>query len=168
MDYDFNVDLGQLRALIKRYPEVTMNETMAVVGLIAQRLETVVAEKTPTGVGGEAGLRGSIHGETARRGDVVRGQVSTPLEYGEVVEMGRRPNQAMPPIGPIMLWAQRKLGLDAKEAKSAAFAIARKIARSGFEGAHMFAEGLNELDSWIMRTLDTIPQRIVEKVGNGV
>lgn len=51
--------------------------------------------------------------------------------YASVIEEGRRANSAFPPLKEIERWAQRRLGLSAKEAKAAAYPIARAIAKRG-------------------------------------
>ncbi len=51
--------------------------------------------------------------------------------YAGVIEHGRREGSAFPPLKEIERWAQRRLGLNPKEAKAAAFPIARAIAKRG-------------------------------------
>lgn len=53
--------------------------------------------------------------------------------YALVIEKGRRPNRPGPPLLPIQLWVQKKLGLSGAEAKDAAFAIRRHIHEEGTE-----------------------------------
>lgn len=65
--------------------------------------------------------------------------------YGAVVERGRRPGSRFPPPDAIQLWAMRKLGLSEAEAKSAAFAIARKIARQGIKGRPVLGSITNDV-----------------------
>jgi len=77
-------------------------------------------------------------------------------QYSEQLVYGRRPG-AMPPIAPIERWAQVKLGLSGAEARSAAFAIAKKIAR---EGTEIYKDGGTDLIE-ILRTPDT-QQRIAQ------
>lgn len=62
-------------------------------------------------------------------------------KYTEQLVWGRRPG-AMPPIAPLERWAQVKLGLSGTAAKSAAFAIAKKIAS---EGTNIYKEGGTDL-----------------------
>lgn len=50
--------------------------------------------------------------------------------YTEQLVNGRMPGQR-PPIAPLERWAQAKLGLQGAQARSAAFAIANKIAAEG-------------------------------------
>ena len=164
MKLETRVLLTDLKELIRKWPDVVRSETTAVMDLVVRRIEAEVVSGTPLGVGGAAGLAGSIFGEVESGMHRVTGIVGTPLEYGEVVELGRRPGARMPPVAPIALWAQRKLGVDADEAESVGFAIARKIAVHGFEGAHMFGKAWEELDNWAMQMLGTIPGRVVARV----
>lgn len=169
MDINIEYNLTELRKLAKRYPEITLDETEKVLNKVVRRLEKEVVERTPGGVGGDAGLRGSIHGEIVSFGIPMKAQVGTPLEYGEVIEYGRRPGKAMPPVEPIAKWARSILGItDAKEARSVGFAIARKIAVEGFEGAHMFEEAWKENEKWAEDQLRTIPKRVIRRIEDGI
>ena len=167
MKIDFTYNITELRRLAKKYPEAVRKESETVMDLIVRRLESEVVKRTPVGVGGNAGLRGSIHGEVAAYGKSVTGTVGTPFEYGEVVEKGRRPGKAMPPVSPIALWAQRKLGVSADEAQGVGFAIARKISIEGFEGAHMFEKAWKASERWITGQLQGLPGRIVTRLEHG-
>ncbi len=152
-----------LKGLAERFPERVKEESESVLRIIVSRLESEIVSNTPKGVGGGAGLAGSIAGEVFVYGKSVKGVVGTPFAYGEVIEVGRKPG-SMPPTAPIELWARRKLGLDADEAKDAAQAIAWKIKHHGTEGAHMFENAWTNLESWISDQLETIPSRVTEKV----
>jgi len=159
-----NYDLGEIRKLVKRWPDETREEMRVTMDRIVRRLEAEIVKRTPAGIGGSAGLRGSIAGEVATLGRVVTGTVGTPLEYGEVVEMGRRPGKAFPPVDPIALWARRKLGVSEKESRGVGFAIARKIAIHGFEGVHMFEKGWQHIESWAQKEMMGIGERVVRRV----
>lgn len=63
--------------------------------------------------------------------DAVTGVGTVTSEYVWYVEEGTDPHWA--PIGPLKLWAIRKLGDE-----RAAYAVQRAIAKRGTEGAHMF------------------------------
>lgn len=167
MQASCTIAIGRIRELAKAYPVITRQETEAVLGVITARLEAEVARRTPTGVGGEAGLRGSIHGEVTAAAGTVTGVVGTPLEYGEVVELGRRPG-TFPPRAPIELWVRRKLGVPAAEARSVSFLVARKIARRGFPGAHMFEKAWKAHERWAMSELQTIASRVARRVNGGL
>ena len=62
-------------------------------------------------------------------------------DYTEYLKNGRKPGK-MPPIAAIEKWVQVKLGLRGKQALSAAFAIAKKIAK---EGTDYYKQGGTEL-----------------------
>lgn len=164
MEPEITYNLTELRDLAKRFPGVVLEETERVMDLVVRRLEKEVVEGTPKGVGGAAGLAGSIAGEVVSSGMPVKGVVGTPMEYGIVVELGRRPGRKMPPVGPIALWAQRKLGVSADEAKSVGFVIARSIAVHGFEGAHMFENAWDENERWVQDQLYGIAGRVVRRL----
>lgn len=59
--------------------------------------------------------------------------------YADIIERGRRRGRRPPPSKAIELWARRRLGLSAKEAKAAAFPIARAIGRRGLKGRRVLA-----------------------------
>lgn len=164
---EIRYNLTNLRKLAKKYPGVVHEETVNVMDLVVRRLEKEVVEGTPRGVGGDAGLAGSIFGEVTGTGMPVKGIVGSPMEYAVVVEKGRRPGKRMPPVGPIALWAQRKLGVSAEEAQSVGFAIARTIAIKGFEGAYMFKNAWNENERWVQDMLYGIAGRVVKRLESG-
>lgn len=161
-------DISGLPELAARYPAAYQREVVTVLDLVTRRLESAVAEKTPKGVGGAAGLAGSIFGEVKALGSTITGVVGTPFAYAKVIELGRKPGSKMPPIAPIALWAQRKLGLDEEMARGIAFGIARNIARRGFKGHpdgwRMFEKTFNELEPWIGQMMATLPARIAARV----
>lgn len=160
-------NLTELRELAKRFPVAVREETMKVMDIIVTRLEGAVVKGTPKGVGGVAGLAGSMYGEVVDYGETIAGTVGTPLDYGLVRELGRRPGKAMPPVGPIALWAQRKLGVSADDALGVGFAIARKIAVEGFEGAHMFEKAWKANERWAQKMLYSIAGRVVRRIESG-
>ena len=164
--FDVTYNISDLKRLAGEYPDIVREETETVMDIIVRRLEKEVVERTPRGVGGAGGLAGSISGEVVSAGGRVTGIVGTPVEYGVVVELGRRPGKRMPPTAPIALWAQRKLGLTEKEASSAAFAIARNIAAEGFEGAKMFGQAWDDNERWAQDMLYSIPERVVRRLDN--
>lgn len=158
------INIKEIRDLAKKYPKVVRQEVLKTMEIVTARLEKEVVERTPMGVGGAAGLAGSIFGEVRSFGKKVTGTVGTPLEYGEVVELGRRPGRAFPPVAPIALWAQRILGVSEKESKSVGFAIARKIAIKGTKGAKMFERAWQHMEGWAIAQFNAIPARVIKKL----
>ena len=157
-------NITALKELVRDYPHVVQDEGEKVMDLVVRRLESEIVEITPRGVGGLAGLAGSIHGAVVSHGMPIEGVVGTPLEYGIVIEEGRRPGQRMPPVGPIALWAQRKLGVSGKVARSVGFVIARSIGKKGFKGAHMFRKAWERSERWVQDELATIADKVVERL----
>jgi len=153
----------ELRFMAATWPRETLAEIRSVLDLIGARLESEVASRTPAGA--TAALRGSIAGSvsaTASEGLVLR--VGTPLEYGAPVEFGRAPGR-MPPVAPLVLWADRKLGLSRDEAESVGFSIALKIARQGTEGARMFRDAFEANEEWARARLAEIPAGVLRRIG---
>ena len=66
--------------------------------------------------------------------------------YASVIEEGRRAGSRFPPTTAIKEWAQRRLGLSEKEAKAAAYPIARAIARRGLVGRKVLGKALPKIE----------------------
>lgn len=162
---------AELKNLWAQYPGIAREETRTTLHLIAARMESEVMQRTPAGVGGAAGLRGSIFGEVRGDNNSVRGIWGTPLKYGEVIEFGRKPGK-FPPVGPIELWVRRKLGIT-EDSEGVALAIARAIFRRGFspngdvgkDGARMFEKAWESCQDWAETQLGLLPGRIVSRAG---
>ena len=151
-----NIDLsgvGETQANIAGFPAdlelaltVAMNKSLAL-------LESQVVDRMGVGDhnrGVDTGAaRASVNYQFVSPFPNLVGSVGSPLEYVPVLEYGRDPGP-MPPVDAIRLWAVRKLGLDDKEADSAAWAIAKHIAKHGTEGLFMFKEGFEASEPHII------------------
>lgn len=103
-------------------------------------LQRETQERTPTA---EGLLRSTILVSAMEPAGPAVLRVGSPQSYAVPVELGTKPH--MPPVQPIQYWVARKLGIkDEKKAKAVAWAIAKKIARHGTKGAHMFARAAEE------------------------
>jgi len=160
MDVTYSIDIENMKKLIAQCPQVFADEALQLLREVVTVLEGKVVEHTPVGVGGEAGLRGSISSDAYIRAREIVGTVGTPLAYGEVVERGRPASQAMPPVEALIPWVRAKLDVPEKEVRSVAFLVARSIGKKGFKGADMFAKGFNETEPWIMTQLRGLPARV--------
>ena len=160
MDARISVDLKELEALTKRYPEESLKARRSRVSEVVLFLQRKIVLKTPEGAG-PIHLRDTIFSALSF-GEPVTGTVGTPAVYGEAVEFGRGP--AFPPIAPILFWVEKKLGLEGKEAKSAAYAIATVMSRSTRLGVHMFEKGFKENEAKVKEILERIPADIVKAV----
>jgi hypothetical protein len=74
-----------------------------------------------------------------------------PLPYAAIIEAGRRPGAAMPPVDALTDWVIRKRlvkgrGIKARaEARGVAFVIARKIAERGLPAKRVLARAVKRL-----------------------
>ena len=157
---DYKLDLAELEKLIKEYPDISRDVRVGKIQEAVLLLEREIKEKTPVGAG-PIHLRDTIHQKVQVSGARVIGIVGTPLKHGVPVEMGTRPH--FPPLGPIQLWVEKKLGYEGKEAKSVAFLIARAISKRGTKGREMFGSAFEDNESRLRDILGTIPDEIARR-----
>lgn len=163
MKFEFAWSDDGVNRLMREFPEIVREETEKRIRIIVARLEKDVVENTPSGIGGAAGLRGSIHGRVESDGSRHLGIVSTASPYGEVVEVGRKPG-SFPPVAPIARWAQVKLGVSADDAESVGLLIARKIYHKGTTGAKMFEKAWNQDRPWVESQLSMILPAVIARI----
>jgi hypothetical protein len=147
LDIDLS-GIDETKANVEGYPADLQRELGIAMEQSLQLLETAVKERTPRNTGL---LADNInHQIISPFPDLVGSVGSSPITpYAPVIEYGRKPG-TMPPVDAIKLWVVRKLGISGKEADSAAWGIAKNIAKRGFSpsgdvgptGAKMFREGL--------------------------
>lgn len=132
---EIRIEDDRLRAAMQRAPQVIDAELRRTVTAVTLDAEGGVIAATPVGATGH--LRQSITHQVSGSGIVIGRVYSTdvPIKVASV-EHGRAPGR-MPPIAPIQLWVNRKLGGD----RSVAFLVARAIGRRGTRGQRMFATG---------------------------
>ena len=65
--------------------------------------------------------------------------------YAPVVEGGRRKGAKMPPPGALVSWVQRRAGVSKKDAKAAAFLIARAIKQRGLKPRNIQKSSLTNI-----------------------
>lgn len=158
------VDVSELRRLqeaFKAAPQMVQRELQAFVTEATAFLQAEVQERTPTTHGT---LRGSIIGNvTVLDGLGVQGVVGTALNYAEAVELGTRPH--MPPVEPLIDWVRQKFGLSGKEAKSAAWRVARSIARRGTPAVGMFHFAWRDNRDQVAAKFAETVRRITTQIG---
>ncbi len=64
-------------------------------------------------------------------GNVTTTRVASNQASAAVAERGRRRGAKMPPVRALIPWVKKRWGLEGKEARRAAYVLARKIAREG-------------------------------------
>ena len=85
-------------------------------------------------------------------------------EHWKFVDQGRKPGKFVP-IAPLMRWAKVKLGLDEKEAKSAAFAISRNIYKKGIKPTNIFKNNITKFKKEINNLLiGSVEQDVTKEI----
>lgn len=134
---------------------------------ITEMLKREVMARTPVGASGN--LRGSIFTEIkGENPSVLRGVVASRAPYAGYVEFGRRPGGAMPPWregSPLYRWVVRNLESRDGNFESAAFLVARAIARRGMRGRRMFARAFEENQGRIDKRIRELVDEIARRVG---
>lgn len=122
------VDQGSLQRTVEklaRYNEKVSEGTKRAVARTLVNIQSDARMRVPVA---SNRLRSSI--VTRFRSDRMGGVVETNVDYAQYVERGRKPGR-MPPSSALEAWVRTKISSSAKEVKSIAFLIARKI---GLEG----------------------------------
>lgn len=156
-----SVDASALEILEQawaRMPDVVRTELLASVTEADLLIEREVKERTPVGVGGGGGLKGSIASDEKAYSDRVIGMVGSPLNYVAAVELGTKPH--FPPLQPIEDWVRAKLDVPEVDVEDVAMAIARKIKWHGTEGAHMFEQAFDATASQVQNIFALGVERI--------
>lgn len=129
----------ELQAALARVGKAAVREVVSAINITALHVQNELKEETTNAGAINTGtLRNSWHIEKATQASMTA-RVGTRLvpHYAPDIEYDTRPHR--PPIAPLKLWAKRKLHNEA-----AAYPIARKIARRGTTGRHIFVKGIND------------------------
>jgi len=162
---DFKYHVEGLEALTKKYPEASRQARIGRLAEALLLLEREVKEHTPYGAG-PVHLKDTIFADPPFvRGQAVVGILGTPAVYAEPVELGSKAH--FPPVDPLEFWVEKVLGLQGKEARAVAWAIAVTISKRGSRPRHMFKGGLDENRAKVESILDHIPADIVRLVEAG-
>lgn len=121
-------------------------------------------------------LRGSIFSVEEVSETGIIGVVGTAQQYAVPVELGTRPHWPKFAVGPdgrlhcfpLEDWVQAKLGVSAKEARSVAFLVARKISRTGTQGAFMFTHTLERQQQAVGAIFSLARDRIAARLSGKV
>ena len=137
------------RKLGKKLPEAVMRGAVRGAMRAVSTLQRATSTASPADPGGK-GQSGAVNTGAYKRAwkwekldMAVRVYNASP--YAGIIEHGRRPGR-FPPLSVIEHWAQRKLGLSKKEAKAAAFPIARAIAKRGLAGRKVLTKAAPKLE----------------------
>lgn len=119
-----------------------MSGAMRCVPLMQKRTENAVPASDHGSVGafntGE--YRGNWRVSAIENG----ARIYNPTKQAGIIDGGRRPG-ALPPLDAIEKWARRRLGLGEKEAKVAAYPIAKAIAARGLRPRNVMSGATDEM-----------------------
>lgn len=158
MSAQFVIDTSEIEkftAMLPQLDRLMAEEISAWMAKALAILDTAIRLETPVFLGS---LRAAFaHKTTGHPLTRYEGIEFNPLIYAPAVEYGRRPGKR-PPVGPIELWVNRRLGIGGKEGRQVAYLIARAIGRRGTKGARMAEKGFNQTEPIIIRLYDEIPE----------
>jgi hypothetical protein len=163
ISHDFEQLAGATRKAISQVRPILLR-TMLQTDLLLQR-ETI--DRTPVGVGGGSGLRGSFSTRERMSGSlIVLGEMGTPLPYAGAIESGRAPGPiSQAGMESLRDWVRAKLGVPDKEVPGVAFIIGRKIRRKGFKGKEMVKSALRNSDGQIQSFWQRAAMQIAQAMG---
>ena len=103
-----------------------------ITNLVARRIERIAKKKAPVRTGGG---RRSIGTVRATDGHNIVSDL-----HMLVMDQGRRPGAAMPPVAPLERWGKRVLG-----ERNLGFVLARSIARKGIKPRKFFTAAIKQV-----------------------
>ena len=160
--FDFD-ELKTLQAQMASAPGVVSEEIDRAVTEADLMLEREIKDAWPVASGTS---RASFTHVERVNGLAVEGFVGSSLGYVQPVDLGTRPH--FPPVDALIDWVRQKLGIaNERQARGVAFLIARKIARTGTKGAHVFETVLGRLAPQFERIFSAAQDRIAARVGIG-
>jgi hypothetical protein len=138
-----------MEIIVTGIEEVSAEMLAAIVDGVAHGMEKIgergvglVVEGTPVGATGN--LAHTVFPHLEQNADVMTEVITNgpPADvYSAPVDLGSRPH--FPPVDALIPWVIKKFGAtDEQTARQIAFAIARKIARRGTQGAFMYEQAL--------------------------
>jgi len=139
---------------------VVAEETRSFMNGAVLMFQGAIVPLAPVNVGA---LRQSIQTNVTGTSANVTGKVFSPLAYAVPVEAGSRPH--FPPLDPIRLWVERKLGKSGAEARSVAFLVARKISRVGTKATRFFERGVTAGTPGVTALWNATGGRIARRLG---
>lgn len=152
--------LEKLGALLAAAPEIAEEEISRALQEAGDYLVGEIADRTPVD---QAELARSWLAEDPIKGPFgLSTLIGTSLDYAAAVEDGSKPH--MPPVEPLVFWAEHRLGLSGDEAKAAAQAIAWKIKHHGTKGKHMVKDALHDGAPTLEAIFNAAAVRIVERM----
>lgn len=121
----------------------------------------------PVGIGGGAGLRGSIEASPVAIGvGEISGAVGTSIGHALPVELGTRPH--FPPLQPLIDWVEYKLGIDEEHGGvGVALKIQRKIGAKGTAPQPFMGTAFESHADNVAAIFQATTDRLLREVSNG-
>jgi hypothetical protein len=147
--------LDEIRAMAQKYPDISKTQTNWAIrrSIIALQGDSMRNAPKDTGY-----LAGHI---TTQFGDYW-GILDAGAEYSLPVHEGSKPH--FPPTSVLVNWVSRKFGVSGTQAKSIAFLIARKIARTGTKGRPFMGDAVRTNERNIQVNFDTALENIIKQL----
>lgn len=158
--------LARLQASFAKAPDYTRQRLLAAMTGATQFLEGEIKDEWPVGV---FNSREQITSDAFSTPAGVLGVVGTPSPYAPVIEGGRKPGKGVGELGrqAIALWAEKKLGVAAKDALGVAFLVSRKIKREGIEAKRPIGKVVDRSTAQIGRYFEDAVAQIWADIGRG-
>ncbi len=172
-DLSLSIDVSGIDPVVEEYehfPAAIRAVMTVAMEKSLQLVEGQVKIRTPENLGT---LRASINHEIIRPFPNLVGKVGSPQIYAPVIESGRKPGSRMPPVDAIKLWLfRKKIVTDLSKLESAAWAVAKHIAKEGFSpkgdvgptGRKMFERGLKASSLGVQIIFDRHIRRLTKSL----
>lgn len=159
-------DFAQLADYWRRAPDITRTVLMRGMTVIDLDLQVALKRDLPKGVGGNAGLQGSVTTEEHALADNVIGMVYSALPQAEFIETGTKPHPVNAEgIQALADWVQAKFNeRDEDAAMSIAHAIAWKIRRKGTPAKPVWQRTWDAKQPRIRAVFDGAMRRIAQEL----
>jgi hypothetical protein len=168
----YEVEIKGLEEQIKRLNAYDANSTQELTTAMNQSVVTLsnAIVNSPFMPVYRGRLKGSIASEVKQEGvGSIVGKVGSTLkseEYPAVMEFGRKPGAAFPPLEPLMRWVHLVLGVPNEEAKGVAYVVGRSIARKGIKGRRFMQKGFEASKAQIVDYFEQALKRITDALEN--
>lgn len=161
MDIQISLEgLTEITGMLTNYPEIAAKHLQVAMQKSTLLLQREIAEAVPTGA--HQLLRKSIFSEVHVSETGFLGVVGTSSPYALAVELGTKPH--FPPIAPLIDWVIAKLGVEAKQAPSVAYLVARKISKKGTVGQFYFANTVAKQTPTVQRYFTEAREAIMDEM----
>ena len=156
--------LETMHRALRDAPRMAERELLVAATEATQLVEREVKENIPRGATGLTAQ--SVTSDAFSTPAGVLGVVGSAMPSALWLEVGTKPH--MPPVEALVPWVKAVLGIaDAKEAKSVAFLVARKIKARGTAAQKPFERALQASEAQILRFYEEAAGRMAANLAGG-